>query len=118
MKDVEKNINKEIDQILLSGSGNKRVDTSPFFTTRVIGKVEQLEENIVWFPRLSMVLKPVLVVLVIFNLVNFLMYNQSSSSETEINESFELAANDYKVWSNDFVLSEDMYWESESMDFN
>ena len=59
MKDLNKNIEREVEKILMSGSNRESVQTSPFFTTRIIGKVEQLEEEPVLFPRLAVMLRPV-----------------------------------------------------------
>ena len=83
-------IEHEIDRILHSASNKERVSTSPFFTTRVMGKVEQLEDNVVWFPRLQMVLRPVLALLVIVNIINFYIYSSSSNSQIESKVSIEL----------------------------
>ncbi len=48
MKKLNKNIELETNNILQSGYKSERVNTTAFFATRVIGKVEQLEDNVVW----------------------------------------------------------------------
>ncbi|MGQ1787473.1 MULTISPECIES: hypothetical protein [unclassified Saccharicrinis] len=108
MKKLDKKIDHEIDRILQSGVKRENVNTSPFFTTNVIGKVEQLEDKQVWFSRLSLVLRPVLVLLVIVNMVNYYMYNRSSIAETSNNNNMELAVNDYVAWNSDFILTDDI----------
>lgn len=108
MKPYNNHIEHEIDGILQSASNKERVSTSPFFTTRVIGRVEQLEDNVVWFPKLQMVLRPVLALLFIVNIVNFYIYNNSSNSQVDNKVSIELAVNDYAAWNNDFILTDDL----------
>ncbi len=108
MKPSNNHIEHEIDRILQSASNKERVSTSPFFTTRVMGKVEQLEDSPMWFPRLQMVLRPVLVLLVIINIVNFYLYNNTSSSQVESDDSIELVMSEYGAWNNDFILTDDL----------
>ncbi len=108
MKDVNKNIEREVNQILDSTSVKERVSTSPFFTTRIIGKVEQLEDSSVFFTRLSVALKPVLVLLVIFNVFNFYVYNSSNEVDAEQSDGSEIALNYYSAWDNEFILSDEI----------
>jgi len=108
MKKQNKNIEKEIDLILLSGTKKDKVTTSPFFTTRVMGKVEQLEEDAVWLPRLSAILRPALILLVIVNLINYYVYNTSVSPDSSSESNIELAVNDYAAWNSDFILTDDV----------
>ncbi len=108
MKASNNHIEHEIDRILQSASNKERVSTSPFFTTRVIGRVEQLEDKVVWFPKLQMVLRPVLVLLFIVNIVNFYTYSSSSQTKVESKVSIDMAVNDYAAWNNDFILTDDL----------
>ncbi len=108
MKPSNNHIEHEIDRILQSASNKERVSTSPFFTTRVMGKVEQLEDNVVWFPKLQLVLRPVLALLFIVNIVNFYIYSSPSNSQVDNKVSIELAVNDYAAWNNDFILTDDL----------
>lgn len=112
MKKLNKNIELETNNILQSGYKSERVNTTAFFATRVIGKVEQLEDNVVWFPRLSLVLRPVLVLVLIVNVFNFFIYNQPVGSDTATEASIELVVNDYGAWNNDFILSDDLVFNN------
>ncbi|GAF02308.1 hypothetical protein [Saccharicrinis fermentans] len=108
MKKLNENIENEIDLILQSGVKKDRVKTSPFFTTRVMGKVEQLETESVWLPRLSAILRPALVLLVIVNVINYYVYDASMAMDTSNESGVELAANDYAAWNSDFILTDDV----------
>lgn len=108
MKKPGKNIEQEIERILQSASSAQRVNTSPFFTTRVMGKVEQLEDIPAWLPQLQMLLRPVLVLLLIVNIVNFYIYSSAPDSIEDSYDPIELAVNDYAAWDNDFIFSEDL----------
>lgn len=108
MKVSNNHIEHEIEQILHSASNMERVNTSPFFTTRVMGKVAQLEDEPIWFPSLQMILRPALVLLVIVNIVNFYVFNSTTNAQTESKVSIELAVSEYGAWSNDFILTDDL----------
>lgn len=112
MKINNNHIESEIDSILQSASNQAKVSLSPFFTTRVMGRVEQLEDNTSFFPRIQMILRPALVFLMIVNIVNFYVYTNTSDTKTDSADTIEVAMNDYAAWSNDFILSDDLYWDN------
>ncbi len=109
MKKLNKNIHKELDQIINHSRSNEEVKTSAFFTTRVMGKVEQLDDkkDILW--GFNIILKPVFVLIIIVNIANFYFFNNSENKTTD-SDSSEQVFQDYVAWNSDFIL----YEESES----
>ncbi len=108
MKNFNKNIENEISQILMSGANKEQVKTSPFFTTQVLGKVEQLNDKPEWFTRLVLIAKPVMVALILVNIFNLYIYFQNLDSNTLTEDTIELATNDYEMWNSDFILSDEL----------
>jgi hypothetical protein len=101
------NLNKEIENILQSSAKQQRVSASPFFTTRVLGRVEQLEQEKVSFPILSYILKPAFVIFILVNVANFYFFADNQESVNQ-EESIELVSADYNMFPNDFIYSDDL----------
>ncbi|TLX78320.1 hypothetical protein E9993_01180 [Labilibacter sediminis] len=109
MKKRNNNIDREVEQVIHSGLNNNRVQTSPFFTTRVMGRVEQLDSKSDFFNRLAFVVKPAFAVVILINVINFFLYRN-----TEINvyadnteNQYELVMGEYSSVSADFIVSDD-----------
>jgi len=105
------NLNKEIDCIINSGVNTEKINTSPFFTTRVMGKIEQIEVK----PRFSFsvfVLRPAFVLLVLINIVNLYFFSGQNQNNIENSSNIELVTSDYIYASNDFIINEDLISKS------
>ncbi|MCW3788649.1 hypothetical protein [Plebeiibacterium sediminum] len=100
-------INNEINRILQSGAHTEKIEASPFFTTRVMGKIEQLEDKNV-FSFSAYILKPAFILLLLVNVVNFYFFGNRESQDTTESTDIELVATDYVYASNDFILNEDL----------
>ncbi len=106
------NINNEIISILENGVNKEKIKTSPFFTTRVMGKVEQLEDK-KSFSISSYFLKPAFVLLILVNVVNFYFFGDKTSVKNTESSDIESVAMDYAYASNDFIFNEDLISNSE-----
>ncbi len=104
-------INNEINRILQSGGNTEKIDVSPFFTTCVMGKIEQLEDRNV-FNFSTYILKPAFILLLLVNVVNFYFFGIRDSNESTESVDIELVATDYMYASNDFILNEDLISQS------
>ncbi len=103
-------IDNEIDKILESRINTERINTSPFFTTRVMGKVEQIEVR----PKFSLstyILKPAFVLLLLVNVFNFYFFRNQQQENTD-SDDIELLTTDYAYASDDFILNEDLISKS------
>ncbi len=103
----ERDLNQEIDYIINSGVNTEKMYTSPFFTTRVMGQVEQIEVK----PRFSLttyILKPAFIIFLLVNIVNFYFFSGQQKSSTDRSSNIELVTTDYIYASNDFILNEDL----------
>jgi len=100
-------LKSEIEKIILAGEKKENVFTNPFFTTRVMAKIQPEE-----FPvskgifNYAYFIKSAMVVLVIINLANLLWYNSTSVS-TEINTK-DYSQQVLSYTTNDFVYSSDL----------
>ncbi len=104
-------LNNEINHILQSGGNTEKIDVSPFFTTRVMGKIEQIEDRNV-FSFSAYILKPAFILLLLVNVVNFYFFGNRESQDNAESNDIELVATDYVYASNDFILNEDLISQS------
>ncbi len=104
-------INREIEKILQSGRKMEDIKVSPFFTTRMMGKIENLDVNTSIFTsfQLNSIIKPALVILLIVNLMNLYLFRGSTNSTTAISDNqITQTEHEYLFTSNDFVYTEDL----------
>ncbi len=102
-------INNEIEQVLQSGSHKEEINTSPFFTTRVMGRIEQLDEVQIGRSRFSLLLKPALFLIMIINLANYYLFNSSGDNKVTKEDEIEyIVNNSYSYATNDFIYSEEL----------
>ena len=107
MKKLNKNIDQEIENIIQSGVSRERVQTSPFFSTRVMGRVEQLEGSNMLFNKFTFILKPALAIIILVNVFNFFVYNQSSVLTDNADSQYELVMAEYSSVTTEFMVSDD-----------
>ncbi len=100
-------LNKEINCIIQSGINNEKINSSPYFTTRIMGKVEQMEVKPA-FNFSSYILKPAFVLLLLVNIANFYFFNGQQQDNSDNTNDTELATSDYIYASNDFIINEDL----------
>ncbi|MCW3806234.1 hypothetical protein [Plebeiibacterium marinum] len=101
-------LDRELDQVFKVG--NKKhgeIKASPFFTTRVMGKVEQLDDVRAGISILSYIIRPAFALFILINVANFYFFN-NSDSDMSLDESIEDAGSEYIYASNDFMYSEDL----------
>lgn len=108
MKKINRHMEKEIEKIIHSGMNKPRVYTTPFFTTNVMGRVEQLERNSIFSPIFLFILKPAMVVIILVNVFNFFVYNQSSLLNENKGNQLETVMIEYATVQNDFIVSDEL----------
>ncbi len=102
-------INNEIEQVLQSGSHKEEINTSPFFTTRVMGRIEQLDEGQLERSRFLVLLKPALFLILIINLANYFLFNSSGDNRVTQEDEIEyIVYNSYSYAANDFIYSDEL----------
>ncbi len=85
-------IDNEVQKILNSTSLGADVKPSPFFTTRVMGKIEQIEPIRNYIINWNIILKPAIAAIILINVFNFwlLISDSNTVAETQANNVDEL----------------------------
>ncbi len=102
-------LNKEIENILQSGKKSEVIKTSPFFTTRVMGRIEnqKASNNIFTAFQLNSIVKPALIVLLIVNVIN-LYFFRGNTSVSVSDSQVTISEHEYLAATNDFVYTEEL----------
>ncbi len=107
----KESINKEIEKILQSGKKAEKIKVSPFFTTRMMARIENMEVNNNFFTsfQLNSIIKPALIVLLIVNLMNLYLFRENTNTNTtSSNTQLTQAEHEYLYTSNDFIYNEEL----------
>ncbi len=84
------NIENEIQEILNSVTQESEVKPSPFFTTKVMGKIDSMDAQDTPVFNWGYLVKPGIAALIVVNLLNFWLLNTTSSSsntsQTEVED--------------------------------
>ncbi len=107
----KESINKEIEKILQSGKKADEIQASPFFTTRMMARIENKEVNTNFFTtfQLNSIIKPALIVLLIVNLVNLYFFRENVNSKSaSVSAQTIQTEQEYLYTSNDFVYNEEL----------
>lgn len=107
MKYRDIDIDKELEHILESGTKRGIIRTSPFFTTRIMGKIEQVDSNRILFKKITYILKPVMIIIVFVNVFNFFSFQQSKDMTDSQNEYFDVVVDEYAYANSDFIISDE-----------
>lgn len=86
------NINTEIEHILNSASEKKTVSPSSFFTNRVLEQIELDEKKSALKINWGYILKPGIAALVVLNLANYFLTNDTGATEASVSDSEVLYA--------------------------
>lgn len=100
-------INTELEKIINAGINKEDVNASPFFATRVMGRIQPEERGD--YKRIfnyAFALRVAFVLLIFVNVVNVLLYNTSNVSIENTNTVYNENVISYPV--NDFVYSSEL----------